>query len=655
MADIGIDLGTTNSAVARLTNVPEIIEVHGQQTMPSAVAMDEDERLIGQSAKDNAVILDAVLSVKRHMGTDKRFALGDKSCTAPEISAMILEELKGAAEERLGEPVDNVVITTPAYFSDAQNKATLDAAKIAGMQSVQLLAEPVAAALAYGAAGSEDIVLVYDLGGGTFDVAVVDCFDFKMLGIDGNNYLGGDDFDKRLINHVVRQAQEQAGVDLEKSKEAMQLAKNLCEKAKKELSERESTRIGLMTVVGDKPVNFNLKIKREEFEALIKDLVDGTLEKVASAIKRAQEADDRFGGKEDIDAIILVGGSTYVPLVQRKLREFFDREPSKKVNPDLAVALGAAMKTATMHVKNGGERKLRIQLTGIPMVTASQTFAVKGKTNPGVKVEVSGGATQTSCEADERGRFSVDIDLLPDQVNDIVAVAKDDAGGQRKATAQLRHDSGFTGEEQVVEAVDGGVAGRLPWALGIGVTGQDNLLGVIIPQGKEVPCSVTSRDYCITSQNPGAPGRAPMPVFEGEIPYAPLNTHLGSLMLETPASPSTSEPVEINFRYTEDRILTVTASMVNYPDRKVTASLTCDSPSGENLHVIERADRLLNIFDGKLRPEEKARINKGKVALKDLCEQYRASQQHDQGRFEKIKQTGMKLKEDLNRIEAAYS
>lgn len=655
MADIGIDLGTTNSEVARLTSKPEIIEVHGQQMLPSAVAMDDGELLVGQAAKDNAVVLDSVLSVKRHMGTERRFTLGGKTYSPTEISAMILKELKKAAEERLGEPVDNVVITTPAYFSDAQNRATLEAAKLAGMDSVQLLAEPVAAALAYGATGSEEIILVYDLGGGTFDVAVVDCDDFKMLGIDGNNYLGGDDFDKRLINHVVREAKKQTGVDIEQSKLAMQLAKNLCEKAKKELSERESTRIGFMTIVGDKPVNLSLKIKREEFEEMVKDLVDQTLEKVESAIERAKSADERFGGKADIDNIILVGGSTYVPYVQRRLQEYFGREPSKKVNPDLAVALGAAMKTATMHVKGGGTRKIRIQFTDIPMVTASRTLAVKGKTSPGVKVDVTGGETQVSCQSDERGRFSVNIELQPDQVNDIVAVAIDAAGEQRKATAQVRHDSSFKGDEQVVKPVDDGVAGRLPWALGIGVTGQDDLLGVIIPQGKEVPCAVSSKDYCITSQNPGEPGKAPLNVYEGDLPYAPLNTHLACLMFETPASPSTLEPVEISFRYTEDRILTVTASMVNYPDRKVTTKITCESPSGDKLHVVERADRILNIFEGRLRPEEKARINKAKLALMDLCSQYRNSSEHDKDRFDRIKMTGLKLKEDLNQIEAAYS
>ena len=205
MADIGIDLGTTNSAVAHLQNEPKIIENQGRATTPSVIAYDDSEILIGQPAKDLAMVLPSVSSVKRHMGTDKRFTLGGKEYSPEEISAKIIEELKRVAEERLEEPVDSAVITIPAYFSGAQKEATKRAGEIAGLKNIRLLAEPIAAALAY---RSEDIVLVYDLGGGTFDVAIIDCFDYNMIGLAGDNYLGGDVFDSRLMAHLAKEVKE---------------------------------------------------------------------------------------------------------------------------------------------------------------------------------------------------------------------------------------------------------------------------------------------------------------------------------------------------------------------------------------------------------------------------------------------------------------
>ncbi len=655
MADIGIDLGTTNSAVAQLRNIPEIIEVNGRTTTPSAVSWDDGELLVGQSAKDNAMILQAVLSVKRDMGTDKTFKLGERSYTPPEISSLILQEMVKAAEQRLNEPIDNVVITTPAYFNDAQNRATLEAAKLAGLESVQLLAEPVAASLAYGVTGSDEVVLVYDLGGGTFDVAVVDCFDFKMLGIDGNNYLGGDDFDRRLIDFLVYEVRSQTGLNIETNREAIQLARNVCEKAKRELSERESTRISYITVLDGHPVNVSIKIKREEFEKMIVDLVEGTLEKVESAIERAKTAEDRFRSKDDIDAIILVGGSTYIPLVKRTVADYFGKEPVSTVNPDLAVALGAAIKTATMHVKkpSDGKRKLRIQLRELPIVTAQEQLSVSGKTAPGLLVKIHGGATDIACTADEKGRFSADIQLQPDRVNEIVAITVDETGEERKTIAAVRHESKFTGEEVKPEIVDGGIAGRLPWSLGVAITAEDMRLGVIIAQGQEVPCTVTSRNYAVNSITADQPGVCPIEVYEGDIPYAPFNTHLGTVRLQTPPMPAgTREQLEIRFSYTEDRVLTVAASMVNFPDRMVTAEIRCTSPSGENLHIIERCDRMLNQYDAKLSAEEKQEIREMRLELRDRCADFLKDPQITL--YVEMKKVGFKLKQKLRCIEANY-
>lgn len=647
MADIGIDLGTTNSAIGHLLNEPKVIENKGRLTTPSAVACDDGEILIGQAAKDEAMALPSVLSWKRHIGTKKDYELDGKTYTPVDLSAMVLEQLKAAGEDRLGEPIDSAVITIPAYFSGAQKDATQMAGEQAGLKEVRLLAEPIAAALAYGA---EDTVLVYDLGGGTFDVAIIDCFDYKMLGLDGNNYLGGDDFDKALIAHVANRIRKETGADLETSREAKQMAKNECEKAKIKLSDRDTATIRLQTVIGGTPVNLKLKVTRDDFNTMIMEKVDETIEKVEGAIAKAREKDETFT-KDDIDTILLVGGSTYVPLVQQKLAEFFGREPSKKVNPDLAVTLGAAIHTGSGGIKPGQHR---IKLDPLPLVTASTTCTIKGRTSPQAQLEVRGGATTASGEAQESGKFSVEIELTPDSTNDITVVATSAEGEERKGGVQVRHDENFSGEEQKGRRKTVGVGGGVtPRTLGIRVSGQDDVLGVIIPEQTEIPCSIPSRDYCIGSPAANMPGQCPIEIYEGDLPYSVLNTQLASLMLETPASPSTQEPLEINFQITEDHLLTVTARMINYPDRVVTAKINLESPSGENLHVVDRADHFLADHGEKARPEEKARLSKAKLGLLDLCKQYKRTPQAD--RYQKIKQVGLELQRDLSRLESQFA
>ena len=336
MASIGIDFGLNDCKIAVLRNIAQLIENKGRQTTPSVVTWDDGDLLVGKAAKDLAMILPSVRSVKRHMGTDKTFTLGDKTYTPVDISAMILAELKKAAEEKLEEPVNTAVITIPAYFSGAQKEATKKAGEQAGFQTVRLLAEPIAAALAY---GTDQTALVYDLRGGTFDVAIIDRYD--MIALDGDNYLGGEDFGNRLGAHLTGEVKNKTGLDIESDPEAMQLAKAECERAKIDLSERQHTRIRFQTRISGKAVNVILKITREEFEEMIMDLVDSTIEKVARVNAKAGDKQESFS-KKDIEAVILVGRSTYVPLVQRKLTEYFGMELSKKVNPEFAVALGAA-------------------------------------------------------------------------------------------------------------------------------------------------------------------------------------------------------------------------------------------------------------------------------------------------------------------------
>ena len=647
MADIGIDLGTTNSAVAYLRNTPEIIENEGRQTTPSVVAWDEDEMLVGQSAKDMAMVLPSAVSVKRDMGTDKTYELGGKTYTPVAVSAMILKALKEAAEKRLEEPIDSAVITIPAYFHGAQKEATKQAGEEAGLKAVRLLAEPIAAALSYGA---EDTVLVYDLGGGTFDVAIIDCFDLKMLSLDGDNYLGGDDFDNRLMSHLGKAVKEQAGVDIESEPEAKQKAKAECERAKIELSVKERATIVYQPVISGKPVNVRLKVTREQFEGLIMDLVDRTIEKVASAIAKATENDKSFS-KDTINTVLLVGGSTYIPVVQRRLAEYFGREPSHKVNPDLAVALGAAVHTAAGPVEKGTHR---LTLDPVDTVTPETEVKVKGRTSPGAQVQVTGGAAPVSCTASESGRFTFTIELVPGKINTISVVATSTGGEERKGGFEVRHDATFSGIQQAGRRKSGVVGGGLlPRSLGIRLGAQDDRLGVLVPADSEIPLSVKNdRDFGMRVGSPNTPGYLMIELYEGDLPFAPLNTLLGTVRLETPPVPSTEEPLEFGVQVTEDHLVTVTARLVNFPDRMVTAKLGFGSPSGGKLHVLELAERVLRIHKDKLRPEEKAKLNKSHQGLKDLCQQFEREETPE--RYQRIRELGEQLRADLDRIEGAY-
>ena len=645
MASIGIDLGTTNSAVAHLQNEPKIIENQGRATTPSAVAYEDGELLVGQPAKDQAIVLPSVLSVKRDMGTDIKFTLGDRQYTPEEISAMILKELKKVAEERLEEPVDSAIITIPAYFHGAQKEATKRAGELAGLKNIRLLPEPIAAALAFGA---EDVILVYDLGGGTFDVAIIECFDYEMVGLAGDNHLGGDDFDNCLVARLAREVRDKFGVDIESTRESKQLAKSACEKAKINLSTREKTTIVYQTVIKGKPINVRLVVTREEFEDMTRHLIDKTIALLDSAIVKAKEKDDAFS-KDEIQTILLVGGSTYIPAVRRSVAEYFGKEPSARINPDLAVALGAAYHTASGPAPKGVHQ---IRLSPLPpTVTAKTECVVSGRTSPGSRIEVTGAAGSVSAVANDRGKFTLTVELITDTTNEITVQATNPDNEMRKITFKVRHGTDVTEEEQERRRTDNVGGGLLPRTLGVGVTGDDNRLGVIIPGQTKLPCSLVSRDYCIMSNAPNMPGMCPIDIYEGDLAYAPLNTHLANLMLQTAASPSNAEPMEITFQVTEDHLLKVTARMINYPDRMVTAEVKCQSASGNRLHVIERAERLINLSGDKLRPEDRLSISKAKQGLEDMSEQYTREPQKE--RFERIKQMGLQLQADLDRLEAS--
>ena len=345
---IGIDLGTTNSAVAVMEGGEPVIipNAEGNRTTPSVVAFTKDgERLVGETAKRQAITNPdrTIESIKRRMGSDYTKEIDGKKYTPQEISAMVLQKIKLDAESYLGEKVTEAIITVPAYFTDAQRQATKDAGRIAGLEVKRIINEPTAAALAYGIdkGDGHQRIMVFDLGGGTFDVSILDLADgvFEVLATRGNNLLGGDDFDNKLIEYINAEFKKENGVDLTNDKMSLQRLKEAAEKAKKELSTTMSTNINLpfITATQAGPLHLNMDITRAKFEELTSDLVDKTIEPVKLALK------DAGLNANEIDKVILVGGSTRIPAVQEAVKRLIGKEPQKDINPDECVALGAAI------------------------------------------------------------------------------------------------------------------------------------------------------------------------------------------------------------------------------------------------------------------------------------------------------------------------
>ena len=372
---IGIDLGTTNSCVAVMEGGEPVViaNAEGSRTTPSVVAFQKDgTRIVGQVAKRQAVANPdrTVISIKREMGSDYKVKIDDKAYSPQEISAMILSKLKADAEAYLGTKVTDAVITCPAYFTDSQRQATKDAGKIAGLNVLRIINEPTAAALAYGLDKEKENskVMIYDLGGGTFDVSILEISDgvFEVLATNGNNRLGGDDFDKRLMDYMVDEFKKSHGVDLSKDKMAMQRLKEAAEKAKIELSGMTSTSVSLpfisMTDAG--PAHLEMDITRQKFEALISDLIDKTAEPMRLAMK------DAGLSYNDLDKVILVGGSTRVPAVVEKVKQISGKEPFKGINPDECVAIGAAIQGGVLT----GEIKDVLLLDVMPLSLGIETL-----------------------------------------------------------------------------------------------------------------------------------------------------------------------------------------------------------------------------------------------------------------------------------------
>ena len=478
---IGIDLGTTNSCVAVLEGgeAKVITNPEGERTTPSVVAFKNGERIVGAAAKRQALTNpNTVSSIKRLMGTAKKVEAEGKKYSPEEISAMILSYLKDYAESYLGETVSKAVITVPAYFNDAQRQATKNAGKIAGLEVERIINEPTAAALAYGLDKQDknQTILVYDLGGGTFDVSILELGDgvFEVKSTSGNTHLGGDDFDNCIMDYLVKEFKKENGVDLSKDKLAMQRLKEISEKAKKDLSGMTSTQISAPFISQSKdgqPLHLDMTLTRAKFEGLIEDLVESTLDPVHKALK------DAGLKKDDIDKVIMVGGSTRIPMVYELVKKELGKDPSREVNPDEAVAMGAAIQggVLTGEVNDivlldvtplslgletlGGVMTVLIPRNTTVPTQKKQVFSTAADNQPAVDIHVLQGERPMAADNKTLGNFQLtgipaaprgvpQIEVTFDiDANSIVHVTAKDLGTNKEQSITITSSTNLSDEE----------------------------------------------------------------------------------------------------------------------------------------------------------------------------------------------------------------